>query len=102
MQKLNWRCKDSEFLYNSFLRINVIGLTGVDQGSNAKERKTERDMSRHVLVHVFVFEYAYKREKAYSATRLTVSMSKEVNEFSASALYLSSDLYKISVIPFVL
>lgn len=55
-----------------------------------------------VLVYVYVFEYVYKRKKAYSATRLTVSMPKEINEFSASALYLSSDLYKISVIPFVL
>lgn len=58
-------------------------------------------MSRHVGICTCVWVCVQKK-KAYSATRLTVYMPKEINEFSASALYLSSDLYKISVIPFVL
>lgn len=66
-------------------------------------RKEKRERCEQTCVGTCICVWVcVQKRKAYSATRLTVSMSKEVNEFSASALYLSSDLYKISIIPFVL
>ena len=83
----SWRCRDSEFLCNSFPRIILIGLTGVGQENTVEER----DVSTFLWYVALMGHIASKgdtskiimsqmtRNKRFQASYLS-SMSHSVNE----------------------